>query len=369
MNIQRTRRLAQAYFRDTRVLVRQFHSVLLLFAILLLIGTVVLHFTYDAGNPLDWGAAFHTAFKLMFFETVGDYPSHPLAQLVYLLWPIMGLVMVVNGMVRFGTALFNRQERKEAWQVAVASTYHDHVVVCGLGKVGCRVVSQLIGMQQSIIGIEANESAVFLERVRKEGVTVLMGDARSRELLEKAGIKEAAAVVACTESDLTNLEIALEARELNPNIKVVMRMFDQELAERVRKGFGIKTAFSTSALAAPAFAAAATRAAVEYSFYVEDVLLNISRVTVPSGSPLVGMRVGEVEQTLDLSIVLYQGPEGMDLHPTPELVLAGESQIVVLATLESLARLGQMNKREEEYQSQKRGGKAWLDRLRRKKRG
>ena len=48
----------------------------------------------------------------------------------------------------------------------------------------------------------------------------------------------------------TNLDIALQARELNPGIKVVLRMFDPDLARRVESGFGIHTAFSTSALAA-----------------------------------------------------------------------------------------------------------------------
>ena len=38
-----------------------------------------------------------------------------------------------------------------------------------------------------------------------------------------------------------------------------MRMFDPELARRVEKGFGIHTAFSVSALAAPIFAAASMR--------------------------------------------------------------------------------------------------------------
>ncbi len=62
-----------------------------------------------------------------------------------------------------------------------------------------------------------------------------------------------------TDDQLANLEIALDAREINPGIKVVMRMFDVEFARKVEKGFGIHTAFSCSALTAPIFAAAAMR--------------------------------------------------------------------------------------------------------------
>ena len=363
MNGQRIRRWLRAYLRDTRVLFRQFRGTLLIFAVLLLLGTLGVHATYDAGR-LSWGQAFHITFKLMFFETVAEFPGHPLAQAIFVLWPVLGLFLVVDGMVRFGTALFNRHERREAWQVAVASTYRQHIVVCGLGRVGYRVTLQLLRMRHEVVGVEQDPNGMFLDRLRAEGVPILVGDARRSDLLEKAGVPVASAVVACTEDDLTNLEIALEARELNPGIKVVMRMFDEQLAERVRKGFGIHTAFSTSALAAPAFAAAATRAAVEHSLYVDDVLLNVSRITVAAGSPLDGKRVGEVEQELDLSIILYRGTTGVDLHPKPDLVLHAGDQIVVFATLEALACLNQMNVGEEVCSPPKRGPR-WLDRLRR----
>jgi Trk K+ transport system NAD-binding subunit len=339
----------------------------LTFGTLLFLGTLALRFTYSSGQPLGWGEAFHITFKLMFFETVAEYPDHLVAQVIFVLWPVLGLFLVVNGVVRFGTAFFNRQERREAWQVAVASTYREHIVVCGLGKVGYRVTLQLLRMQHEVVGIERDPDGIFLDRLRAEGVPILVGDARRSDLLEKAGVRVASAVVACTEDDLTNLEIALEARELNPGVKIVMRMFDEQLAERVRKGFGIHTAFSTSALAAPAFAAAATRAAVEHSLYVDDVLLNVSRVTVAPGSPLVGKRVGEVEQELDLSIILHRGPEGVDLHPTADLTLQEGDQIVVFATLEALTCLNQMNVGEEECASPGRGLKGLLLGLRRRR--
>jgi Trk K+ transport system NAD-binding subunit len=336
-------RLIKAYVRDTRVLLIQSRFALLSFALLLIVGTFVIRLTYGQGLSLTWLESLHAALKLMFFETVLPFPNHPISQTVFLLWPVLGVVLVVNGIVRFGTALFHRRERKEAWQVAVASTYRNHIVVCGLGKVGYRVVLQLLKMQHDIVGVEQDGEAPFLEELRDEGVTVLIGDARQGDLLDKASLHEASALVACTESDLTNLAIALEAREMRPDIKVVMRMFDQHLAERVSKGFGIRTAFSTSALSAPAFAAAATRAVVEHSFYVDDVLLNVSRITVAPGSPLVGKTVGQIEKDLDLSIILCRGCSGGDFHPDPSLELEEGGQIVVFATLEALAHLNQMN--------------------------
>ncbi len=355
-------RTFRAYLRDTRLLVREFRYSILMFLILVLVGTVTLRFAYDADRPLSWGDALDTTVKLMFFETTHEYPRTWPAQVIFFLWPLLGLVLVVNGVVQFWTALFNRRERREAWEVAVASTYRNHIVVCGLGKVGYRVILHLLGMQYEVVGVEKNPEARFLPLIRQKKVPVIVGNARQRDVLEKAGVRAASAIVAATEDDLTNLDIGLEARLLNPNILVVLRLFDQDLAERVREGFGFQAAFSTSALAAPALAAAATRAAVEYSFYLNDVLLNVSRLTVNPGSALDGRRVGEVEQELDLSILFVSDPSGADFHPPADRMLKTGDQLVVFASLEALVCLNRMNRAEEcPPEGRKRPG--WLSRL------
>ncbi len=341
------RRYLKALWRDTRVLVRQSRTSLLIFSVLLSVGTLSLHALYrypDTGQPLGWAESLHAALKLIFLETVLPFPDGPLLlQILFTVVPFVGLAVVADSILRFGVALFNRRERKEAWQVAVASTYRDHVVVCGLGKVGYRVVKELLRLGEEVVGIEKAGQSPFLAKLDQLGVPVLRGDARQREMLEKAGVRVASAIVACTQDDLTNLDIALDARELQPGIKVVMRMFDARLAERVRRGFGIHTAFSTSALAAPVFAAAATRAQIDHSFYVDDVLMNTARVTVRGGSALDGRTIAAVEELLNISIVMYKGAGGLDLHPAGGIVLHAGDYLVVFATLESLARLREMN--------------------------
>ncbi len=339
-------RYLRALWRDTRVLVRQFRVSLIAFAMLLCGGTLALRFFYlypESGQRPGWAEALHATLKLIFLETILPFPTVPGLQLLFIVVPLIGLAVVADGVLRFGVALFNRRERKEAWQVAIASTYRDHVVVCGLGKVGYRVVKELLRLGEDIIGIESNAERPFLEEISQANVPVLLGDARQREMLEKACVREASAIVVCTQDELTNLDIALDARELNPDIKVVLRMFDAQLAEKVKRGFGIHTAFSTSALAAPIFAAAATRAQIDYSFYVDDVLLNVAQATVQVGSALEGRTIAQVEQELDMTIILHQGPDGIDLHPAPDVTLRAGDRLVVFAALEPLARLREMS--------------------------
>src|SRR5262249_31903708 len=182
---------------------------------------------------------------------------------------------------------------------------------------------------------------VFRERIKDARVPVLLRDARRADALREAGVARARAIIPCTENDLTNLEIALNARELRPGIRVVLRMFDHDLAKKVERGFGIHIALSTSALAAPAFAAAATQARVTNAFYVGDALLHVMHLSVQPASPLVGQTVAQMEQAFDLSVILHQRGGSMDFHPLPDITLQPADHVVIFATLEVLNRFRQ----------------------------
>jgi len=363
------RRYLRALWRDTRVLVRQFRVSLLLFSVLLSAGTLSLRVFYlypATGLPISWAEALHAAFKLIFLETILPFPSAPGLQFMFIATPLVGLAVVADGVVRFSVALFNRRERKEAWQVAIASTFRDHIVVCGLGRIGYRVVSELLNLGEQVIGIERNTEGSFLEKIRQMNMPVLLGDARQREMLESAQVQQASAIVVCTQDDLTNLDIALDARDLNPDIKVVLRMFDEQLAEKIKRGFGIHTTFSTSALAAPIFAAAATRAQIDYSFYVDDVLMNTARVTVQAGSALEGRTIAWLEKELDVTVILHKGVDTFDPHPAPDAMLRAGDRLVIFASLESLARLRETSGEQNSSSGKETGGprhRSWPARL------
>jgi len=342
------RRRLSASLRDLFVLLREFRLTLLLFAALMLVGTVSFWLLYqdpDAGHRVSIVRALYNTFGLVFFQPSLEFPNHLWLELLYFVIPVVGLGVLADGVVRFWVMLFNKRARKEEWQVALASTYRNHVIVCGMGKVGYRVVRQLLDFGEQVVGVEQDANRPFVSVLRQMDVPVIVADARQREVLVQAGVEHASALVACTQDDMTNLDIALDARELNPKVKVVMRMFDAELAKKIERGFGIHTAFSVSALAAPAFAAAATRVNVSYSFYMDNVLLNVSQVTVERDSPLVGKTLAQVEKELDLTIVQYKSAAKTDLHPDPDIVIEGDDCIAVFAELGTLGKLNALAKR------------------------
>ena len=341
------RRALRAQWRDAVVLFHESRSALILFVALIFGGALLFYFFYTdpyTGQRINFSEALYGTFALLFFQGSLEYPHQGFIQILYFIIPILGLVVVADGVIRFGVALTNKQERGQKWQTAMASTYNGHVIICGMGKVGFRVALELIKLNRDVVAIEANPEGRFLEKTRALGIPVILADARRSENLLKAGVDRADAVIPCTENELTNLDIALDVREINPNAKIVLRMFDPELALRVEKGFGIHTAFSVSALAAPTFAAASLRIDVRSSFYVGDQLLNISEITIQPGATVEGWSIEKLEHNLDLSVVSYIEGGITHLHPEPGLLLTAGCQLLVLATLETLQKLGGLNK-------------------------
>jgi voltage-gated potassium channel len=352
-------------WRDFRVLLRAFSRPLLLFLGTLIAAGLLYWFLADLSNTPDRPRPVEAIFlvlQMMFLQANMSFPEPWYLQIFLFVMPVVGVILLSAGAANLGVKLFNRSARGQDWEVALASTYSDHVIVCGLGKLGYRVTLQLLEFGQSVVAVERDADKYFISLARERDVPVIIGDARQREVLRKAGVERASAVVCCTQDELANLDIALDARELHPDVKVVLRMFDETLASKVEKGFGIHTAFSMSALSAPAFAAAATRAHIDYSFYVGGTLLHVSQVNVEADSPLLNLTLESAERKFNMTIVMHQTDGELHLHPTSDEVIKENDTLVVFATLETLGQIGGLNQHTEHRHSTQNSIKRLLNR-------
>jgi Trk K+ transport system NAD-binding subunit len=339
------KRYLLANWRDVRVLLRQFYIPLVMLVLSVLLGGLLfdLLYTHTQLQDLTYIEAVHAIFAMIFFGDSIPFPQQWYLQIFYFVMPIVGLALIVQGVINFGVMLFNKSAREGEWQVAIASTYRDHVIVAGIGRLGFRIVQQLLGFGEEVVGIEIDPDGEFVRQVMDDRVPVIFGNATRPDVLQQAGVERAHALITCTEDDLTNLEIALIARELQEDIRIVLRMFDHDMAQKVARGFNISTAFSTSALAAPAFAGAATRSDITHAFYIGDQLLNVSEMAINLGSRLTDQRLCDLEHELDFSVILHRRDGRVDLHPDPDIRLQAGDQICVFASLDVLNRLGRLN--------------------------
>jgi Trk K+ transport system NAD-binding subunit len=164
-----------------------------------------------------------------------------------------------------------------------------HVLVCGIGAIGYRVVDELIREEERVVAIEMSRDNRFVSTVRRQGVPVIIGDATIHEVMRQAHAATARAVIACTSSDMINLEIALLTRELNPNGRVVVLQSEPQLAELLRNAANVRLAVSVPSLAAPAFLAGLFGDRVLSVFRLHNELLAVIDLLIgPQDTHLVG---------------------------------------------------------------------------------
>jgi hypothetical protein len=92
--------------------------------------------------------------------------------------------------------------------------YSDHVVVCGLGRLGSLVAKTLRRAGHDVVAIESDPQNGAIGQCRDEGVIVFVGDATDRRLLKRAMVTRARYLFAVTGDDASNLKLAIEAGQL-----------------------------------------------------------------------------------------------------------------------------------------------------------
>jgi Trk K+ transport system NAD-binding subunit len=128
-----------------------------------------------------------------------------------------------------------------------------HVVVCGAGRIGSAVIDLLLRARRHVVVVDPAPDPYLMRLARTNAIDLLTGDATHEEVLELCDIPHASALVVLTNNDPGNLEIALGARALRPDVPLVVRMENRTFAQATAQLFGIAT-FSPAVLSAPAFA-------------------------------------------------------------------------------------------------------------------
>lgn len=133
-----------------------------------------------------------------------------------------------------------------------------HVVVCGLGRFGLRIVELLHAQQIAVVAITSPETREDRRVAALElGAQLITGDFRFPDTRESARMESARAVILATSDDLVNLETALDVRGQHATLCIVMRHSDARLGERLEHDFDITHVLVPPLLAAPHFVEAA----------------------------------------------------------------------------------------------------------------
>ena len=99
----------------------------------------------------------------------------------------------------------------------------DHVVLVGLGQVGLRLALLLRRCGVSVVAIDEQEDGEAVGHAKELGVPVVIGRGADPSLLKRLSLDHALALAAVTDDDLENIAVALAARALAPDLRLVLR--------------------------------------------------------------------------------------------------------------------------------------------------
>ena len=215
-----------------------------------------------------------------------------------------------------------------------------HIIVVGLGNVGTAVTGQLHDLGFDVVCVDNNPNAPGIPMARQMGLPVVIGDAFREQTLGAAHLDTCLALVSVTSLDIVNLETALTARALRDDLRIVLRLTDDDLAERLEKTTGNTISRSVPYLAAPAFATAMLEHQVLRTIDVGRHVLLIAEIRVAERAGLAGSLIRDTEQDGQARVLALQasGAAALDWSPDRGYLLAAGDRLIVLATRRGLGR-------------------------------
>lgn len=246
-----------------------------------------------------------------------------------------------------------------------------HVVLLGLGKIGTRVLVRLRELDIPVVVVEEDPEARGIPLARGMHVPTVIGDVTQEGVLEAAKIRRARALLALTSVDTTNLEAALYARHVKPDLRVALRLYDDEFATAVYRTLrtahpqALTRSRSVSHLAAPSFAVAMMGRQILGAVPVERKVMLFAALEVSAHPQLAGRTVEQAfragawrvlaldatpprDRRPDLAAVppydpsepdAAGRPSGLVWNLHPGYVLRPEDRVVIAATRRGLAEL------------------------------
>ena len=317
---------------------------------LLIIGTVLFSWYYPKINALS--AFFTTAILLLggygdLFPELDNTSSIP--------WWIrlFSLILTVLGTVFVGViyALLTEtllSSRFEFSKQPPPIPQQDHIAIVGMGNTGQKVKALLEKFNQQVVGITFNPS--FYQQYASE-IPLVTG--KLSTALTKANLSQAKSMVIVTDDEILNLETALMAKAIAPQINLVLKTSGFRISSHLGKLLPTAQIVGVYSVAAAAFAGAAFGENILSLFRLANSTILVTEYRIEMDDTLNGLLLADIAEGYGVVPIVYQQPNRTAvLLPLDELALKAGDRLVVLATIEGLRRIeqGSLNLEAKQWQ-------------------
>jgi len=229
----------------------------------------------------------------------------------------------------------------------------DHIIICGAGRVGSRIVGEVERAGVPFVVVESN--AQKIASLVEHGTRVVTGDATLETTLRDAGVERARGLAACLPNDADNLYVVLTARDLNRDLRIVARAIEEQAEPKLIRA-GASHVVSPTIIGSQRMAQALTKPAVAElidSIAAENLGLCFEEVEVSSTSRYADclLRATNIHSELDILIVALRRAGGeMVFNPPSDDVLRAGDMLIAIGRPDSLRRLQAIARGEQNTQ-------------------
>jgi voltage-gated potassium channel len=220
-----------------------------------------------------------------------------------------------------------------------------HVIVCGYGRVGTQTVSELLAHNKDYVILE--QSKELLEDFRAEKKHLFLeGDATSDEILERAGIQTASALITTLPSDANNLFVVLSAKELNPNLTIISRASKSSSVKKLKIAGATNVIMPDSLGGAHMASLVVTPDVIEFLDHISiqgESKCNLEEINFKNiPEEYKGKTIGEIKAFFETgcNIIGLRTPDGeFVVNPSYEIKIEPEIKLFVLGNPEQIIEL------------------------------
>lgn len=222
----------KVFWKDLSVVFSMIWLNLLLFVGLLLLGAVLMQIS-GAYPGAGWPGLLLDAFHMAILERVAEESDHWMPILLSFLLPIGSAAILGEGVLRAFSVYMQKHEHREEWDLMVAKTYKDHIVVCGVGELGKALVKRLHAdhPKTRIVLLDLRPGLQQETGFSGTSILCLQADMTHIEALRQANCHKARLVILASGNDAYNLEAAYKIIQLNPDAVIWVRLHHSGLAD------------------------------------------------------------------------------------------------------------------------------------------
>ena len=282
-------------------------------------------------------------------STVGYTEVHPMSSAgrIFTMGLIAGGgVLAAYALTQVAQIVFSG-ELRSSWAAQkrrrMLAELSQHFIVCGYGRVGRNVVTELQSEQLPFVVIEPQPEKVAT--VQASGALAVQGDAAVEGVLRQAGIERARGLVACAKTDADNVFIVLTARSLRPDLIIVARADVEESEAKLRRA-GASRVILPYHITGRRMVTMLVRPDVadflDEVSHTSGLELVLEQIQIAPTSPLAGLAlaVAQARHDFDVTVLACKHADGQwNTRPHSETVVQPGCQLIALGTLPNLQKL------------------------------